>query len=71
MRDVYKRQGHSTEYHDSKISLFSAQKGKCAISGEEFADAEHVAVIYSQSDGEEKHTKPSPVPIHTFFLLSS
>ena len=36
--------GHSTEYHDSKISLFSAQKGKCAISGEEFADAEHVAV---------------------------
>ncbi|RHM66523.1 group II intron reverse transcriptase/maturase, partial [Mediterraneibacter gnavus] len=23
---------------------FSAQKGKCAISGEEFADAEHVAV---------------------------
>lgn len=36
--------GHSTEYHDSKISLFSAQKGKCVISGEEFADAEHVAV---------------------------
>ena len=36
--------GHSTEYHDSKISLFSAQKGKCAISGEEFAGAEHVAV---------------------------
>ena len=36
--------GHSTEYHDSKISLFSAQKGKCAISGEEFEDAEHVAV---------------------------
>lgn len=36
--------GHSTEYHDSKITLFSAQKGKCAISGEEFADAEHVAV---------------------------
>ena len=30
--------GHSTEYHDSKISLFSAQKGKCAISGEEFAE---------------------------------
>lgn len=36
--------GHSTEYHDSKISLFSAQKGKCTISGEEFEDAEHVAV---------------------------
>ena len=36
--------GHSTEYHDSKISLFSAQKGKCAVSGEEFVNAEHVAV---------------------------
>lgn len=30
---------HSTEYHDCKLSLFSAQKGKCAISGDEFTNA--------------------------------
>lgn len=31
--------GHSTEYMDCRISLFSAQHGKCAIGGEEFTDA--------------------------------
>lgn len=31
--------GHSTEYTDSRISLFSAQKGKCAICGDEFQSA--------------------------------
>ena len=34
--------GHSTEYMDCRISLFSAQHGKCAISGEEFTDASRV-----------------------------
>ncbi len=34
--------GHSTEYMDCRISLFSAQHGKCAISGEEFVDASSV-----------------------------
>lgn len=33
---------HSIEYHDCKMSLFSAQKGKCAISGEEFTDATEI-----------------------------
>lgn len=34
--------GHCTEYCDSRISLFSAQFGKCAISGEEFARASDI-----------------------------
>jgi group II intron reverse transcriptase/maturase len=38
-----KSEGHSTEYMDSRISLFSAQHGKCAISGEEFTSALEVA----------------------------
>lgn len=36
-------EGHSTEYFDSRISLFSAQSGKCAISGEEFTNAREIA----------------------------
>lgn len=36
--------GNSTEYMDSRISLFSAQHGKCAISGEEFKNASDIAV---------------------------
>ena len=35
--------GHSTEYADSRISLFSAQGGKCAVSGEEFGSASEIA----------------------------
>lgn len=35
--------GHSTEYVDSRISLFSAQGGKCAVSGEEFRSASEIA----------------------------
>ena len=31
--------GQSTEFMDSRISLFSAQRGKCALSGEMFEDA--------------------------------
>ena len=34
---------HSTEYYDCRISLFSAQKGKCAVSGEEFIHVEDIA----------------------------
>ena len=33
---------YSTEYYDCRISLFSAQKGKCAICGEEFANASEI-----------------------------
>ena len=35
--------GHSTEYMDSRISLYSAQHGKCAISGDEFQSASDIA----------------------------
>jgi group II intron reverse transcriptase/maturase len=35
--------GRSTEYMDSRISLYSAQHGKCAISGEEFQSASDIA----------------------------
>jgi len=34
---------HSTEYYDCRISLFSAQKGKCAVSGDEFTNVEDIA----------------------------
>lgn len=33
---------HSTEYCDCMLSMFSAQKGKCALSGEEFQNANDV-----------------------------
>lgn len=36
-------ESHSTEYYDCRISLFSAQKGKCAVSGEEFVNVEDIA----------------------------
>ena len=32
-------EGHCIEFVDSELSLFSAQHGKCAISGEEFSSA--------------------------------
>jgi len=32
-------ESHSVEYTDSRISLFSAQRGKCALSGEVFENA--------------------------------
>jgi RNA-directed DNA polymerase len=35
--------GHSTEYTDSRVSLFSAQGGKCAVSGDEFVSASEIA----------------------------
>ena len=34
--------GHSTEYMDCRLSLFSAQHGKCAISGEAFTSVQSV-----------------------------
>lgn len=36
-------QGRSTEFMDSRISLYSAQRGKCAISGELFENASDIA----------------------------
>lgn len=34
--------GHSTEYMDCRLSLLSAQRGKCAVSGEEFVKASDI-----------------------------
>lgn len=34
--------GHSTEYADCRLSLFSAQHGKCALSGEAFVNSDDV-----------------------------
>lgn len=39
-------QDYSIEALDSGLSLFSAQKGKCAISGEEFTTAQNIACWY-------------------------
>ena len=36
--------GHSLEYADCRLSLFSAQQGKCQISGEQFTDCHQIAV---------------------------
>ncbi len=35
--------GHCTEYMDCRLSLFSAQHGKCAICGDEFVSAKDIA----------------------------
>lgn len=35
--------GHSTEYMDCRLSLFSAQHGKCSICGEEFTTSDEIA----------------------------
>lgn len=34
--------GHSMEYMDCRLSLFSAQQGKCSICGEEFTTSEEI-----------------------------
>ena len=34
--------GHSIEYYDSRISLFSAQRGRCALCGEVFTNASDI-----------------------------
>ena len=49
---------YSIEALDSRISLFSAQRGKCAISGEEFATAESIACWYKkpkEQGGQERY----------------
>ena len=34
--------GRSCEYADNRIALFSAQSGKCAVTGREFVDANEI-----------------------------
>lgn len=45
MSELYKQEmySHSLEYLDCRQSLFAAQKGKCAVSGNEFNSAEEIA----------------------------
>ncbi len=40
---------HSIEYTDSRISLFSAQQGKCAISGEVFTNSSIIECWFKKS----------------------
>ncbi|MDE7309568.1 MAG: group II intron reverse transcriptase/maturase [Lachnospiraceae bacterium] len=57
---LYKQKiyNHSLEYLDCRQSLFAAQKGKCAISGNDFASAEDVACclkITLENGGKEQY----------------
>ena len=50
--------GHSTEYMDCRLSLFSAQHGKCAVCGEEFANVSEIVCWLKKSKetgGEERY----------------
>lgn len=51
--------GHSMEYADCRLSLLSAQKCKCAVSGEEFLQADSIAChmkIPKESGGREQYS---------------
>ena len=53
-----KMTNHSLEYMDCRQSLFSAQKGKCSVSGEEFANADEVGCCLKKPkelDGKEQY----------------
>ena len=50
--------GHCMEFMDCRLSLFSAQHGKCAINGEEFTDATEIACWLKKpkdAGGEERY----------------
>lgn len=50
--------GHSMEFMDCRLSLFSAQHGKCAVNGEEFTDATEIACWLKKpkdAGGEERY----------------
>lgn len=50
--------GHCTEFMDCRLSLFSAQHGKCAVNGEEFTDATEIACWLKKpkdAGGEERY----------------
>ncbi len=38
--------GRSIEYADNRISLYNTQKGKCAVTGEEFTAAEDITTLH-------------------------
>lgn len=60
---------HSTEYVDSRLSLFSAQNGKCSICGEEFTSVDTIICWLKKpkdSGGEERYK--NMVLIHKRYL---
>ena len=61
--------GHSLEYADCRLSLLSAQKGKCAISGECFVQPDsivcHIKVPKKQG-GQERYS--NLVLLHRWYL---
>ena len=59
----------SMEYADCKLSLLSAQKGKCAISGEPFVHPDNIVCylkIPKEQGGQERYS--NLVLLHTRFL---
>ena len=61
--------GRSTEFTDSRISLFSAQRGKCALSGESFENAAEIVCWLktpAESGGKERYQ--NMVLFHKRFL---
>ena len=61
--------GRSTEYMDCRLSLFSAQRGKCAISGIEFEEASEIVgwlKTPKESGGVERYK--NMILIHKNFL---
>ena len=52
-------QGHSLEYADCRLSLLSAQKGKCAVSGEWFLQPDSIVChmkVPKEQGGQERYS---------------
>ncbi len=52
-------QGHSLEYADCRLSLLSAQKGKCAVSGEWFLQPDNIVChmkVPKEQGGQERYS---------------
>ena len=62
-------QGHSLEYADCRLSLLSAQKGKCAVSGEWFLQPDSIVChmkVPKEQGGQERYS--NLVLLHRRFL---
>ena len=65
-------QGHSTEYMDCRLSLFSAQHGKCAVSGNEFVNATEIVCWLKKpkkTGGEERYQNMVLIHVRYIHLL--
>lgn len=52
-------QGHSLEYADCRLSLLSAQKGKCSVSGELFLNPDNIVChmkVPKEQGGHERYS---------------